>query len=228
MLLLVAVSLTGLGLLIASFWRPFYGSLALRSDYRGHAFLSDGRATFCLEEKGEQSFDEMFIRRGAVSGIRSIHRAKLREAEMRVLDEKMRREFASSSGYREIEYFASAIKKRAQDQLMASAYELAIAETAILPKAHGYAGLVFNYDSDSEERLVVSLPTWFLIVFFLTAPCLLAFRIVRGRRRYSIMACKQCTYNLTGLTSPVCPECGTAIPDEQMRAIMMEPATPSR
>jgi hypothetical protein len=235
--LVVAVSLTGLGLLVASFWRPFDGSLALGSDYRGHFFSHRGRITICIEEGGGQSLSGMGFLRDLTAGIRSIHRAKVREAEMRVQMEKLRQEVekqsqgSSSRDYRDLDFIASALSKRARDQLMANAYQLAIAETAILPKlpkGHGYAGLVFKYDSDSEERLVVSLPTWFLTVFLLIAPGLLTFRIVRGRRRYSILGCKRCAYNLTGLTSSVCPECGTLIPDEQKRAIVMEAATPRR
>ena len=220
MILVVGVSLSGVGLLVASFWRPFDGSLALGSDYRGHVFLYGGGATICIEEEGGQSLAQMNSGRDAVSGVRYLHRADELLIEMREQMRKVRQEVENrleppnAREYREMELAVFGTNELTRDQLVADLYQQAIAETTILPKVHGYAGLVFKFKSGSEERLVVSLPAWFLLILFLAAPGLFIFRIVRGRRRYSIMGCKQCGYDLTGNTSGRCPECGTvqAIP----------------
>ena len=37
--------------------------------------------------------------------------------------------------------------------------------------------------------------------------------VARDRTRIPPQSCRQCGYNLTGNTSGVCPECGTAISD---------------
>lgn len=41
----------------------------------------------------------------------------------------------------------------------------------------------------------------------------LCFIVIRSTTRYRPGYCAQCGYNLTGLTAPICPECGTPIPD---------------
>ena len=58
-------------------------------------------------------------------------------------------------------------------------------------------------------ELGVQLDLWLLMIAFSVLPALAAWRLWRARRSSS-GACGFCGYDLTGNTSGVCPECGTA------------------
>ncbi len=58
-----------------------------------------------------------------------------------------------------------------------------------------------------KEVASVFIPLWMLEVPLLAALGLIWMR----RRRSKRNGCQQCGYNLTGNTSGICPECGTAI-----------------
>jgi hypothetical protein len=63
-----------------------------------------------------------------------------------------------------------------------------------------------------ETGYNLMVPHWSLL---LPLSALLLFRVVlllRSSRSPSRSACEKCGYNLTGNTSGICPECGTAIP----------------
>jgi hypothetical protein len=75
------------------------------------------------------------------------------------------------------------------------------------PRRFGSVVMVGHHDS------VVIWTGW---IFFASLPLALAaimslLRILRSRRRRRHGNCPACAYNLTGNTSGVCPECGTAI-----------------
>jgi hypothetical protein len=55
------------------------------------------------------------------------------------------------------------------------------------------------------------VPYWLLVVLLLSCPALWAVARVRRAFRHIAGHCRKCRYNLTGNTSGVCPECGTAI-----------------
>jgi len=64
--------------------------------------------------------------------------------------------------------------------------------------------------------LTVWLPHWFLtLLFAIGAVPLIWLRPSRG----SLHSCHTCGYDLTGNTSGVCPECGTAIPIPRSRRV---------
>ena len=62
------------------------------------------------------------------------------------------------------------------------------------------------------QNLRVQAPLWFLVLRFAAYPALAFIRgpLRRWRRRRKGL-CAKCGYNLTGLTAPRCPECGTEI-----------------
>ncbi|HEV2688413.1 MAG TPA: hypothetical protein VGV35_07655, partial [Bryobacteraceae bacterium] len=57
----------------------------------------------------------------------------------------------------------------------------------------------------------VTLPYWIIILVTAIAPAFWLREDLSRRRRLRIGLCQSCGYNLTGNTSGVCPECGTAI-----------------
>lgn len=62
------------------------------------------------------------------------------------------------------------------------------------------------------QSILLWIPFWMLLVVFGAYPLLIlvGFRTRRWRRRRRGQ-CTKCGYNLTGNTSGVCPECGTAV-----------------
>jgi hypothetical protein len=73
-------------------------------------------------------------------------------------------------------------------------------------------GFYFNYTSEPSRELIVQLPFWFLILVVSAYPAYaLLTGPIRRRIRRARGSCVKCAYNLTGNTSGVCPECGTAI-----------------
>ena len=58
----------------------------------------------------------------------------------------------------------------------------------------------------------IDCPIWVPVAVFIVHPTLWLIRRWMLRRRWKSNMCPICSYNLTGNTSGVCPECGTAIP----------------
>ncbi len=76
----------------------------------------------------------------------------------------------------------------------------------------------FEADNTCAPRLglTIEFPIWFVFLAFLAYPAMAFLRgpVRRWRRRSRPLAvgfCAKCSYNLTGNTSGVCPECGTPI-----------------
>ncbi|MFQ5493998.1 MAG: hypothetical protein ACE5EX_01325 [Phycisphaerae bacterium] len=61
--------------------------------------------------------------------------------------------------------------------------------------------------------VIVGFPLWLPFTLFMAYPTIVFVggRLGRRRRRRERGLCVRCTYNLTGNTSGICPECGTAI-----------------
>jgi hypothetical protein len=57
------------------------------------------------------------------------------------------------------------------------------------------------------------VPFWFVVVLASVLPILRLLVVIRGVGKSSA-CCMVCGYNLTGNTSGVCPECGTAISEK--------------
>lgn len=62
------------------------------------------------------------------------------------------------------------------------------------------------------------LPLWMLLSLA-AVPGAISFLLLLGRRRYAPDHCYKCRYILRANTTGICPECGTAIPPEQMERI---------
>jgi len=58
------------------------------------------------------------------------------------------------------------------------------------------------------------LPMWFTSLLLVAYPIVALVREIRRRRRRRRGFCRKCGYNLTGLSEPRCPECGTPFGDE--------------
>jgi len=74
----------------------------------------------------------------------------------------------------------------------------------------------FTEDGDANQRVVwaigdvavFQIPAWFVAGFFAVLPI----AWLRARRHWRPVGhCRSCSYNLTGNTSGVCPECGNPI-----------------
>jgi hypothetical protein len=70
----------------------------------------------------------------------------------------------------------------------------------------------WQQDTPPAQELwwAVTIPYWFLVLVLATLPAVEVRRFWRKNR--SIDRCPNCSYNLTGNNSGVCPECGSPIP----------------
>ncbi len=73
---------------------------------------------------------------------------------------------------------------------------------------------LFGYNQPFRLRTIFSndMLLWALLMALVSIPAII---LAHRRPTPSYPACPQCEYNLTGNTSGVCPECGTAIPPNQ-------------
>lgn len=78
-----------------------------------------------------------------------------------------------------------------------------------------YDGPQLPYTSTS-----LVLPLWLPAVLLSAAAGLFAYR---SRTRLQAGCCRRCSYNLTGNTSGICPECGTPVPDEIKEKLAADP-----
>jgi hypothetical protein len=78
---------------------------------------------------------------------------------------------------------------------------------AHFPEVGGIPDRYVSYPSGSWLRL----PLLYLFILFAVLPCIWSWRTIRDWRRHPEGHCQSCGYNLTGNTSGVCPECGTAL-----------------
>jgi hypothetical protein len=60
-------------------------------------------------------------------------------------------------------------------------------------------------------RQHLTLPCWMIGVACAVLPGLRLIQQIRNARRASVGTCGHCSYDLTGNTSGICPECGTAV-----------------
>ncbi len=68
-----------------------------------------------------------------------------------------------------------------------------------------------TFGRDSVLVSMIGFPLWLPLVLFAAYPVVTFVRgPLRRRRRKKRGHCLTCGYNLTGLTEPRCPECGTA------------------
>ena len=72
----------------------------------------------------------------------------------------------------------------------------------------GWTGFAVRSTGVAHQLLMVSMPYWFLAVLTASLPAV----SLLHKRRLHFQVCPICSYNLTGNTSGVCPECGTAVP----------------
>jgi hypothetical protein len=63
----------------------------------------------------------------------------------------------------------------------------------------------------SRHTFAAYLPWWPVLVFTSLLPTIAVIRHIRYVRRKTLNRCPQCTYDLTGNTTGVCPECGGVI-----------------
>jgi len=71
-------------------------------------------------------------------------------------------------------------------------------------------GLAIGIDKD-VNRLMATASWYYFSALFAIYPTIYFLRRWRTRRRIPPGHCPKCSYNLTGNTSGVCPECGTTI-----------------
>ena len=68
------------------------------------------------------------------------------------------------------------------------------------------------YPSVLDELTIVTLPHWSLVLVLLPWP-VIAYRRWRWKRKWEREGlCRECGYDLQGITSDRCPECGTPTP----------------
>lgn len=78
------------------------------------------------------------------------------------------------------------------------------------------AGCAWHAASSPHTQIVLRLPLWATTAVPLAAgPGVMLAGWVRGRRRRKRGLCPACGYNLTGLVSDRCPECGGAVCGEK-------------
>ena len=86
---------------------------------------------------------------------------------------------------------------------------------------HGGTGIYFRSvkvaiplhgDWVARQRYELYLPPWMAITLLLICPAIFVRRQARYVLRRKRGNCVKCSYNLTGNTTGVCPECGTKVP----------------
>jgi hypothetical protein len=83
----------------------------------------------------------------------------------------------------------------------------------VLPTLRWREGMRGLDPGDEKLRYssALKLPLWIPLGVLLIG----SFSRIVGRRLAKVTECMNCRYDLTGNTSGICPECGTAIPEEQ-------------
>ena len=80
------------------------------------------------------------------------------------------------------------------------------------PPPRGRFGFYWStYASEQGRWVEFTLPHWSLVVTFGTLPGWIVLRWCRRVHRTAAHRCLICGYSLTGNTSGICPECGTAV-----------------
>jgi hypothetical protein len=74
-------------------------------------------------------------------------------------------------------------------------------------------GLTWKADAFGNGRVIV-VPDWFLLAISAVLPAAWLVAFLKACSRIAAGCCRSCGYILTGNTSGVCPECGTAVPAE--------------
>lgn len=75
----------------------------------------------------------------------------------------------------------------------------------------------FAWDPHVEMASAIGVTVWCIFPSFYVTSKVFAARGLLSRTRSPGM-CAECGYNLTGNVTGICPECGTAIPEEQHRS----------
>lgn len=65
----------------------------------------------------------------------------------------------------------------------------------------------------TEDTTLLMMPDWLVILVGAVLPAWCLTRWVQRFRRRRQNHCSVCSYNLTGNTSGICPECGTPVPE---------------
>jgi hypothetical protein len=89
----------------------------------------------------------------------------------------------------------------------------------ILSQSWGGTSLIRNpspFPPSAPLSTALTIPAWALLVLFAAYPIFALYRWLphRGRR---VGCCRHCGYDLTGLPSPRCPECGREFDPERLR-----------
>ena len=79
-------------------------------------------------------------------------------------------------------------------------------------------GLVLPSRYEAPGHTDYWIPLWLPLVISTAPP---AFFWCRQRRQFGIGHCQRCGYDLTSITSGVCPECGTAVPSSASRGTVV-------
>ena len=95
-----------------------------------------------------------------------------------------------------------------------------VVEGVVPEEAHSFLGFGFQQlqwngwiGLTKDSGILLFSPYWFFALTAAVLPVSLGIGFIRRRRvcRIAAGSCHHCGYNLTGNTSGVCPECGTAI-----------------
>jgi hypothetical protein len=82
----------------------------------------------------------------------------------------------------------------------------------VTPPRYGEPWFGFErWSSSDDQGVLIKCPIWLPAPLVLLLPCISVYRRFKSRRRLTNGSCTTCGYELTGNTSGVCPECGTAI-----------------
>ena len=79
---------------------------------------------------------------------------------------------------------------------------------------------------DTVVLKIVSIPLWALALLPLVPTVLLVAYLRRSRRRAQAGTCLHCGYDLRGITSDRCPECGRLVPDSSTAEPTARPDRP--